>query len=113
MAYETWGRPDESFSNAVLICHALTGDSHVAGDRRLVADAGWWALIGPERIDTDRYFVVCAQRARRLPGHDRAVVAGARRAGVGEPVPPHDGTGPGRRRAARSPTRWASSGGPL
>ncbi|BEP14972.1 homoserine O-acetyltransferase [Acidothermaceae bacterium B102] len=55
MAYETFGHPDASLSNAVLVCHALTGDSHVAGE------AGWWGgLVGPGRaIDTDRYFVVC------------------------------------------------------
>jgi homoserine O-acetyltransferase/O-succinyltransferase len=62
VAYETWGLPDETRSNAVLVLHALTGDSHAtgpAGPGHQVA--GWWdGLIGPGApIDTDRYFVVC------------------------------------------------------
>lgn len=62
LAYETWGELADGASNAVLVCHALTGDSHAsgrAGDGH--ATPGWWeGLIGPGRaIDTDRYFVVC------------------------------------------------------
>ena len=55
MAYETWGQLDPSGGNAVLVCHALTADSHVSGE------GGWWGdLIGPGRpVDTDRFFVVC------------------------------------------------------
>jgi homoserine O-acetyltransferase/O-succinyltransferase len=62
LAYETWGRPNADASNAVLVCHALTGDSHVAGGVETGHPApGWWdALIGPGRaIDTERWFVVC------------------------------------------------------
>ncbi len=62
-AYETWGALNDDRSNAVLVCHALTGDSHASG-KMVVGHAsdGWWDdLIGPGRgIDTDRYFVVCA-----------------------------------------------------
>ena len=78
LAYETWGELAPDGSNAVLVEHALTGDSHAArgttvgyGDtapfdmdgRRAAADAGgWWdGLIGPgAAIDTNRWFVVCA-----------------------------------------------------
>jgi homoserine O-acetyltransferase len=62
VAYETWGTPAPDRSNAILIEHALTGDSHAAGE---VAPGhptpGWWdALIGPGKaIDTDRWWVVC------------------------------------------------------
>ena len=62
-AYETWGELDADASNAVLICHALTGDSHVHGDSGVGHPTeGWWnGFVGPGRaIDTDRYFVVCA-----------------------------------------------------
>jgi homoserine O-acetyltransferase len=62
IAYETWGRLDAAADNAVLVCHALTGDSHAAGRSGPGhATPGWWdALIGPGRcLDTDRFFVVC------------------------------------------------------
>ncbi|HET9017558.1 MAG TPA: homoserine O-acetyltransferase [Thermomicrobiaceae bacterium] len=59
IAYETWGRLDAGHDNVVLICHALTGDSHVAS-HDAEDFAGWWEpLIGPGRpIDTRRFFVV-------------------------------------------------------
>jgi homoserine O-acetyltransferase len=64
VAYETWGELDEDGSNAVLVCHALSGDSHVAGLRpgQGSKDApGWWdIMVGPGKaIDTERFFVVC------------------------------------------------------
>lgn len=61
LAYETWGRLAPDRSNAVLVPHALTGDSHAAGPAGPGhPTAGWWdALIGPGRpLDTDRWFVV-------------------------------------------------------
>ena len=62
VAYETWGTLDENASNAVLVLHALTGDSHVAGEVGPGhVTAGWWnEVVGPGlAIDTDRFFVVC------------------------------------------------------
>lgn len=62
VAYETWGEPAPDGANAVLVLHALTGDSHAAGPAGAghVA-AGWWdGMIGPGApIDTNRFFVVC------------------------------------------------------
>lgn len=61
MAYETWGTLNEARDNAVLVLHALTGDSHVRGPAGPGhATAGWWDdMVGPGApIDTDRYFVV-------------------------------------------------------
>jgi len=62
VAYETWGRLAADGSNAVLVLHALTLDSHAAGPAGPGhLQPGWWdPIIGPGRaIDTDRYFVVC------------------------------------------------------
>ena len=63
VAYETWGELSPDGRNAVYVCHALTGDSHVAGDPGPGhVTGGWWSgLVGPGRpIDTNTWFVVCA-----------------------------------------------------
>ena len=63
IAFETWGELDADASNAILVCHALTGDAHAAGPAGPGHPTpGWWeGLIGPGRcLDTERYFVVCA-----------------------------------------------------
>jgi len=62
VAYETWGELAPDASNAVLVLHALTGDSHAAGPAGPGhRQPGWWdGMIGPRApIDTDRFFVVC------------------------------------------------------
>ncbi len=65
IAYETLGELSPARDNAVLVCHALSGDSHVAGffpDDPEDARPGWWdIMVGPGRpIDTGRYFVICS-----------------------------------------------------
>lgn len=85
LAYESWGELNAQASNAVLVCHALTGDSHAAGSigPGHLADGWWNDLIGPGKaLDTDRWFVVCANvlggcqgstgPASVVPGTDRS-----------------------------------------
>jgi homoserine O-acetyltransferase len=60
IAYQTYGTLNDACSNAVLVCHALTGDQHVANVHPVTGKSGWWeSLVGPGKpIDTERYFII-------------------------------------------------------
>lgn len=60
VAYETYGELNAARDNAVLVCHAISGDSHVA-QHNSEDDPGWWdIMVGPQKpVDTRRFFVIC------------------------------------------------------
>ena len=61
IAYRSYGTLNAACSNAILICHALTGDQYVAEVNPVTGKPGWWDnLVGPGRaVDTERFFVIC------------------------------------------------------
>ena len=62
LAFKTFGSLNKSKSNAILICHALTGDQYVSGHNPITERDGWWSrMVGPDKpIDTNKFFVICS-----------------------------------------------------
>ena len=62
LAYETYGSLNKNKDNAILVFHALTGDQFVTGTNPITNKDGWWSYaVGPNKaIDTNKYFVICA-----------------------------------------------------
>ena len=92
IAYQTYGELNADRSNAILVCHALTGDQHVTNVHPVTGKPGWWeTMVGPGRpLDTSQLLHHLLQRARRLHGLDRAGLDQSRdRQGVGTGFPDH------------------------
>ena len=62
LAFKTFGSLNENKTNAILICHALTGDQYVTGNNPITGRNGWWSrMVGPDKpIDTNKFFVICS-----------------------------------------------------
>ena len=106
VAYETWGELNANRDNALLVLHALTGDSHAAGPAGPGHGfEGWWdALVGPGKaIDSDRFFVVCPNvlgGCQGTTGHCGAYPdgSGASKSHARHRAPHHPSAVPGSRR---------------
>ena len=64
LAFKTFGKLNDNKTNAILVCHALTGDQYVSGNNPITGRDGWWArMVGPNKpIDTNKFFIICIYR---------------------------------------------------
>ena len=62
LAFKTYGKLNADKTNAILVCHALTGDQYVTGNNPITGREGWWSrMVGPNKpIDTNKFFVICS-----------------------------------------------------
>ncbi len=89
VAYRTYGTLNAAKTNAVLVCHALTGDQYLAEPSPVTGKPGWWeSIVGPGKpLDTDRYFLVCVNVLGGCMGSTgpRSEMTDAQGRGLGRP----------------------------
>ncbi len=111
IAYETYGALNAARDNAILVCHALTGDQYLASAHPVTGKPGWWArMVGPGKpIDTDRFHVICANVIGSCMGSTGPASHRADGAPLCDAVSGHHHSRHGARAGRRCWMRWGSS----
>jgi homoserine O-acetyltransferase len=112
IAYEAYGTLNAGARQCILVCHALTGDQHVASPHPITGKPGWWArMVGPGLpIDTDRFYVICANVLGSCMGSTGPASLARRWRSPGHALSGHHHPRHGARAGDAARPCWGSSG---